>query len=367
MLLWTALLAAAAFGLWSETTALGRRLSGALVTMVAGFALSNLGLVPTEAPEYDAVWGWFVPLAIPLLLLRANLARIVREAGPTLVAFAFGALGTVLGAIAAFYFVPVGPASAQLAGIFCATYIGGSINYVAVAEALGLRDGTLLSAGVAADNVVMALYFVVLLALPSVGWLRRGYARRHEEADGEAARDAATGRLPTLLGATVALALAAGLCAAGFALADLAGFPSARILFVTALAVGVATVLHRPLSRLEGVDVLGALFMQVFFAVIGVSANVVNVLRAGPLLFVFALVIIVVHMVTILALGRLLKLDLLEIVIASNANIGGPSTAAAMAVARRWETLVMPAVLTGTLGYAIANFIGAGLGTWLAR
>ena len=46
-------------------------------------------------------------------------------------------------------------------------------------------------------------------------------------------------------------------------------------------------------------------------------------------------------------------------------TVQGPTTAAAMAVARRWQTLVMPAVLCGTLGYAVANFIGIWLGNWL--
>jgi uncharacterized membrane protein len=36
-----------------------------------------------------------------------------------------------------------------------------------------------------------------------------------------------------------------------------------------------------------------------------------------------------------------------------------------MAVARRWHTLVTPAILCGTLGYAVATFIGTALGNWL--
>jgi uncharacterized membrane protein len=57
--------------------------------------------------------------------------------------------------------------------------------------------------------------------------------------------------------------------------------------------------------------------------------------------------------------------DLSEILIASNANIGGPSTAAAMAGVFRWKQLVTPAVLAGTMGYIIANFLASSLGFWL--
>lgn len=45
--------------------------------------------------------------------------------------------------------------------------------------------------------------------------------------------------------------------------------------------------------------------------------------------------------------------------------MGGPTTAAAMAVARRWQNLLIPAILCGTLGYAVATFIGVAVGHWL--
>jgi len=100
--------------------------------------------------------------------------------------------------------------------------------------------------------------------------------------------------------------------------------------------------------------------------VIGASANIYVVLRVGPVLFFFAGVILLVHLLFILAVSKIFKLDLAEIVIASNANMGGPTTAAAMAVAKKWKDLVIPAVLCGTLGYAIATFIGVAIGNLLA-
>jgi uncharacterized membrane protein len=367
--LWAVLLSAAAFGLWCERTRGGKKVSSAVLTIGATFALSNLRVIPVASPVYDVVWTYFVPLAIPLLLLRANLQRILREAGPTLLAFAAGAVGTVLGTFVAFFAVPLGPEGPKIAGIFCATYIGGSLNYVAASEVLDLRSGDLLTAGIAADNLAMTLYFLVLFALPSIPALRRRYVERHlENHQGPVGQENPDVTSPVpfrLLDTATSLAIAAVLCAVGYAVAGAAGVDSAAILIVTALAVALASLFPGRLARLAGAEQLGTLLMMVFFAVIGASANIGVVLREGPALFAFAGLILAVHLVVILAAGKVFRLDLAEIVVASNANMGGPTTAAAMASARHWTALVTPAILCGTLGYAVATFIGAAVGKWL--
>ena len=60
--------------------------------------------------------------------------------------------------------------------------------------------------------------------------------------------------------------------------------------------------------------------------------------------------------------ARLLKFDLEDAIIASNANIGGPTTAAGMAISLGWAKLVGPAMLVGTLGYVIGNYAGTIVG-----
>jgi uncharacterized membrane protein len=72
----------------------------------------------------------------------------------------------------------------------------------------------------------------------------------------------------------------------------------------------------------------------------------------------FAIIILSVHLVTLLLLCKLFKIGLPEALVGSNACILGPPTAAAMAGGLGWKSLVTPAILCGTFGYAMANFIG---------
>jgi len=368
-MLWASLIFAASFGIWAEqNTKWGSKLSAVVISILFTFLLSNFSIIPTSAPTYDIVWSYLVPLAVPLLLFKANLRRIIKEAGPTLIAFAIGSVGTVVGTILAFKTIPLGEEGWKLAGIFCSTYIGGSMNYVASSEALQLHSSDLLTAGVAADNLVMTLYFLLLFAIPSMRIFQKTFKNVHQE-DALLLQNEETTVLeddkPDLLDLGKTLSIGFIVTAIGFYLQNLIGIKGSAILIITLLVITVATLFPKPMNRIKGSDMIGTFLMQIFFAAIGASANIFVVLKVGPVLFLFAGFILLVHLMFILFFGKLFKLDLAEIVIASNANMGGPTTAAAMAVGRKWKSLVIPAILCGTLGYAVATFIGVGVAYFL--
>ncbi|RME29268.1 MAG: DUF819 family protein, partial [Deltaproteobacteria bacterium] len=211
--MWALLLVSAAAGLLAERTRWGAKVSGAVISIGCGFVLSNLGVIPASAPAYDLTWTYLVPLAIPLLLVRANLVEIFRRSGPTLLSFCIGAAGTVLGAVLAYWLVPLGAEANKLAGIFCATYVGGSMNYMAVAKTLQLRSGDLLAAGVAADNLVMTVYFLVLFALPELRLVKKFFKTRRAAVE-QAVKGATAESVPiTSTSLTASLAFSALLCA----------------------------------------------------------------------------------------------------------------------------------------------------------
>jgi len=365
--LWAILLTCATLGLWSERRRFGARYSSAMVTMLLAFLLSNLGVIPAKSSSYDMVWSYMVPLAIPLLLLNVDLRRTLMEAGPTLLAFALGTVGTLLAVLLAYLLLPLGTHDWQLAAAFSANYIGGAMNYLSVASHVGL-PAHLRQAGVAIEHLVMLVYLLIMLTLPA---LYRFRARFHERPQNHRIateiilrHESRTGERINLPGISAALSMSLIICTLGFYMQRLIGWPGSALLIITLLSIIPASVPGKRIA-LDGAPELGTLLMQILFAVIGAGAHVASALKAGPMLLSFAGIILVGQLLFTLYIGRYIKLSLPELLIAANANLGNPATAVAMAAARRWEALIVPAVLCGTLGYAAATWLGTIVGRLL--
>jgi uncharacterized membrane protein len=75
-----------------------------------------------------------------------------------------------------------------------------------------------------------------------------------------------------------------------------------------------------------------------------------------------------IHFVSLISIGQgFLRLKSNKVYLASNANVGGPTTAAAMALAKEWKRLVLPALLVRILGYTTATPIALALGQILLK
>lgn len=71
----------------SEKTKIGSMVSAALVSTLVGLAASNIGIIPYEARAYSIIMEFMLPLAVPLLLFRADLHRVIRSTGTLLLVF----------------------------------------------------------------------------------------------------------------------------------------------------------------------------------------------------------------------------------------------------------------------------------------
>ena len=367
---WCGLGGAAAGGVLAEQeTRWGKLLSGPLVATLGGLVLSNVGFLPTgtAAPAYRAVNSWLLPLAVPMLLLQADLRRVLRDTGRLLGAFVLGAVATVLATVVTFKVCPMGlgDESWRVAASLCARHIGGAVNFVAVAEALNV-SGSSVTAALAADNLICVLYFSSLFWLarriPADGAPGPPNAGEVEEGLAEGAGPGGTQAL-SLLPATLAVAFSASVCFLGSYLAEALGRASLMIPISTVLTVALASLFPRPLGRLapHG-ELLALIVLQFFFAVVGASGSIAQVLSSAPGLFLFCLMQVFLHLVLILVGGWALGFSRKEVLLASNANVGGPTTAAGMAGTKGWSRSTVPAMLAGVFGYAVATFVSIALG-----
>jgi uncharacterized membrane protein len=342
--------------------------------------LANLRIMPVHSAVYDTVQDSLVPLALPLLLFRANLFHIVRTTGWLFLAFQIAAVGTVVGAItAAFVLRNAVDDVPQAAAVMTASYIGGGVNFIAVARSYEMSEN-LTSPLLVADNFIMAGAFIVLLLICRSRWARRWYRHPHSAeavdsrelaAEHWRRKEIALVDIAAAVAVAVAVVACAGWSSAWVAhwLGDsaMAQIASNRYVHITAWSTLVATVAHGLLTRIHGADELGAYLLYVFLFVIGLPADLWEVAANVPMLFVFCLIIAVANIVVTFAFGWLLRLNLEDLALAVNASLGGPPTAAAMAVSLGWSKLVLPALLIGIWGYTIGTAVGLAVGEALKK
>ena len=115
------------------------------------------------------------------------------------------------------------------------------------------------------------------------------------------------------------------------------------------------------------------------FAAIGVSADIAEVLRSGPACLIFSLTALTVHGVVTLGGSFVFqrwfgtkkashggRIRLADVLVASNAAIGGPATAAAFCGQVKQgndmkRSLTVAATVWGVVGYAVGTTVGVTL------
>ena len=375
------------------------KMTGCVLALLGSMLLTNLHIIPTEAKTYDFIWDYIVPLSIPMLLFEADIRKIGKRSGRLMIVFLIGGLGTIVGGLLAYQLLrSVIPGLAKAVPMMIGTYTGGTINLVAMADNYH-ASSELVSAAVVADDLVMVVYLFILMAVPE-GTFYLSLSRRkdkraglnksplsqaagyehtsvsgktgQEEADSQSASYwrpkkvslqsvAAIFALSVFIVAvssTAADYLSAVIPKSGFLLTLLNGLLGNEYLLITTITMLLATLFPRKVGKLDGAQEIGTYLLHIFFAVIGVPASISLIVKKAPLLLIFCLMIVTMNMLFSFISGRLLHFNNEEIAIASNANIGGPTTAAAMAVARGWGELIVPSILVGTLGYVLGNYYG---------
>ena len=382
LLLWTFLMLAASVAIYIELNCRwAAKIPGAVLALLIALAASNFGLIPTDAPAYDAVWGYIVPLAIPLLLFQLDLHALFKESGRLLIIFLISSVGTMLGALIGFFMLKDHiPELSKITGMISASYTGGGVNFAAMTARLE-PSKDITAATIVADNLMMACYFFILIGISGSYAVRKiwgspyqdeldknGTSNQNMAADYWQTKPISLQSIALSLGASMAIVAVAftvskwlkGILGEGSNMATnmLFSLVTDKYLLLTSLTLLVIALFRNGVRKLDGSQELGTYGIYLFFVVIGIPASIPLIIQNAPLLFVFTLTVAMVNLLITLIFGKLLKFSIEEIVLACNANIGGPTTAAALAIGKGWRDLIGPILLIGTVGYIVGNYIG---------
>ena len=337
--------------------------------LLGGALLCTFNILPSQSAAYDPIWEFIAPLAIPMLLFNANLGQIAKRSGRMVGIFLLAAVGVAGGVILASVLLQNHiPELHSVAAVITGSQTGGAVNVAAMRDVFDISS-TMFAVTYIADNIAFVFTTFVMLSLPGIAFIRKRYRCLYPLDQAEIAERESEGENGfTVFNLIMCFAVAFVILFVSVLFTDFVNGTSApfivkqlfgqKYLILTLITVGLATAFPQWMGKLSGGYEVGMLLLNFFFIASTIEADMKEMFAQGPWLFIFCAITFFVQLVLLLGGGKLFKFNIEEIVICSNASLGGPSTAAAVAGAKGWKELITPAILIGVLGYIIGNYLG---------
>ena len=342
----------------------GKQVGASLLVIVFTAVAANLKLIPSASnsiPLYDSIFTYIAPISIFFLLLNVNLASIRKAGLPTIGLFLIGSVMTTLGILLAWIIISpentLGEDARIIAGMLTGTYTGGSVNFNAIALEYDFQKKGVLYAGtIAVDNVVTTLWIIVTLTIP-IFMHKIWKSKKQDVAKAQpiAKRTESAIDMHSLVWLSF-------LGVAAFLVSDLLSEYLPKVPFILILStLGILLAQIPAVSKLKGSHTLGLFLVNLFLAVIGAycELSAVSALKEiGVSLLLFTSIAVLLHGIGTVLIGGLFYRDWQMIAIVSQANVGGGTTAIALAETFKRNELILPAILVGTLGNALGTYLG---------
>jgi uncharacterized membrane protein len=348
---------------YAGNTKLGEKFGAALLVIIFTAIVANLNLIPSASNSidlYSGIFTYLAPISIFYLLLQINLTSLKKAGAPMIILFLIGSLATTIGILVSWYIVSpqdtLGANASTIAGMLTGTYTGGSVNFNAVALEYNFQEKGILYAGtIAVDNVVTTIWIIITFAIPAVlrmFWMDKKINVKEHKASAidNDQMDMRSFMWLAFLG--VAVYYVSEL------IAEL--FPSIPSILILS-TIGILLAQTKFIKGLNGSHTLGLYLVYIFLAVIGAYceiSSVVELQQVGLVLLLFTALAVLIHGVLSIVIGGFVYRDWEMIAITSQANVGGGTTAMALAETFNRKELILPAILVGTLGNAIGTYLG---------
>jgi uncharacterized membrane protein len=357
---------------WLAEKKIFKHIGSVLLVIIFAAILANLNLIPSSTnatPLYDGIFHYAAPLGIFFLMLQVKLKDLKLAGLPMIMMFLIGSAATIVAVIIGYRILSPQqhdiPLSYAIAGMYTGTYIGGSANLNAIALEYGVNNnGTLFAAINAADNIITAIWMMMTLILPSI--FQRYFPRKRkipvqlEKLTDEELRSQMLRPANNIQLADIVILLALGLGTLFISEQTAHYFKAVpSILVLTTIALIFAQLPF--VQKLQGTKIIGFLLIMLFLAVVGAYCDINALVSSGSvagILLLWVTLIVFGHGLLIFLIGGLLRQDWDIVSIASNANIGGATSAPVCATSIGRPDLQLPGLLAGSIGNAIGTYLG---------
>lgn len=338
-----------------------KHIGAALLAIIITAVTANIGLIPSASNPsivYDHIFTYIAPASIFLLLLGVNLKDLKVAGKPMLALFVVGSLGTCVGVFVASRLVgsEFGFLASPIAGMITGTYTGGSLNFNAIAIHYNMmEEGLLYTSIVAVDNILSAAWMAVTLVMP-LALNRLVKRKRTVQATTSLNDEYESSSLSIYSLAILVFVTCVAMVFSGW-ISKITTVPS--ILIVTTIALILAQL--KFFQGIKESKILGLFSIYLFLSVVGAFCELSALSGAGEIVIyvlIYLCLVIFIHVVVIVLFGWIMKYDWEMVSVASQANVGGSSSALALARSLKRDDLLLAAVLIGSLGNAIGTYLG---------
>ncbi len=340
-----------------------------------GILLSNLHIAPAEHELYDFVSTYGVFMALAMVLFSVNIKSWLKLAKNAIIGMLIACVSVfIVATISGVVFAPkIDPNNGwKLTGMLVGTFTGGSMNLVAVGNALD-TPSELFVATNAADIIFGSIFLPIQLAMIPFFERRRvkklsteqlmGVDQSKEDIEKVKQEGYWHKKSWNFYDFTFIVSLSGLIMAVSYFLSNAFDFGmwkgAINLIFLTTFSLIAAST--ESVSNLVGNEEIGMYLLHVFFVAAGATAYIPNLLKSSPYVVIWVIVAIYVStLIHYLLSMKVFKIDYQTTLVTAQASVGGPSGAMALPIAAQWPALAVTGIVCGLVGYAIGNYLGIG-------
>lgn len=382
MLMWMVVVGVVAIAITCEQRVRwASRINSTVQCILFGLVLANLRILPFSSPMFSNIDSFLLPLAMPLLLFKSDMRRIMRESGVTFLIFNITALAVFVGTLAFPLIFPNTPYIEEYAAMHVGANIGGTVNATMLAQIFAVPTEMVVGLAIA-GNFFVGLMIIVLGLMYRTKFFKKHltYGDEGNSEDVEGAATAAAAYWSSKGGISfkdIPQAMAITFAIVGFSTiiarivnATEPSFFVGQIfgniwILMTLITTILATILPKQLGNIRGSDELGSIILLTWFVTIGARADLNLIFGSASLVIAAYTMTFIIACVVVFIIGKFFKFHLENMMCCIAASVGGPGTVAALCVSMRWTKWIVPGVLMALYGVIIGNFAGILVGNIL--